>query len=103
MIMDFNIDLMLGFLVWTVFCLAMLFVERLRSRKWKRAANAMGCHAINLQKRIDYWIKSERLWDSVPEGVIVHPDGPPLHDADEPTLMDIMALGKLESYDDDSE
>ena len=102
--MDLNTKLVLGFLIWSAFSLILIVGERIRSRYWKHAAHVMERHAKDLQKRIDYWIKSERLWDSVPAGVIVHPNKEPLlHDADEPTLMDIMALGKLESYDDDSE
>ena len=101
--MDLNIDLMLGFLIWTIISLVLIVGQRLRANYWKRAARTMECHADNLQKRIDYWIKSERLWDSIPKGVIVHPNKEPLlHDADEPTLLDIMALGKW-SDDDDSE
>lgn len=99
--MELNIDLMLGFLIWTIISLVLIVGQRLRANYWKRAAHVMECHANNLQKRIDYWIRSERLWDNIPTGVIVHPDGP-LHDADEPTLLDIMALGKR-SDDDDSE
>lgn len=94
--MDFNIDLMLGFLIWTVFCLTMLIVEHFRARKWKRIAKEQA-RALGLMRRRSKW------WDSIPTGVIVHPNKEPLlHNADEPTLMDIMALGKLESYDDDS-
>lgn len=69
-LMDFNTDLMLGFLIWSVFCLLMLLVERFRSRKWKRAANAMEVHARMLQNEINR--RDQRLWDSVPKGVITH-------------------------------
>ena len=51
--MDFNIELMAGFLIWSALCLGMLLAERISSRKWKRAAKAMECHANDLQERCD--------------------------------------------------
>ena len=96
--MDFNAKLMLGFLIWSAFCLVLLVVTRISRNHWKRAAKAMEYHAAHLHMLLDF--NNKKLWDSVPKGVIVHPDGP-LHDADEPTLIDIMALGKLGSYDDE--
>ena len=103
--MDLNTKLVLGFLIWSVFSLILIIGERIRSRYWKRAAKAMECHAASLQKLIDCTPpeRMERPWDSIPSGVIVHPDRGPLHDADEPTLIDIMALGKQGSCHDDSE
>ena len=104
--MDLNAKMMLGFLIWSAFSLTLIIVQRLRANHWKRAAHVMECHAKHLQAVLDSTPpeRLERPWDSIPTGVIVHPNREPLlHNADEPTLMDIMALGKLESYDDDSE
>ena len=104
--MDLNTKLVLGFLIWSAFSIILIIVERYRAWYWKRAAHTMECHAASLQKLIDCTPpeRMERPWDSIPSGVIVHPDGPlPLHDADEPTLIDIMALGKQGSCHDDSE
>lgn len=63
--MSFNIDLMLGFLIWTVFCLTMLIVEHFRARKWKRIAKEQA-RALGLMRR------RSKLWDSIPMGVMTH-------------------------------
>jgi len=51
--MELNFNMMVGFLIWSAFCLGMLLAERISSRKWKRAAKAMELHANQLQKQID--------------------------------------------------
>jgi hypothetical protein len=81
---DLNAELMLGFLIWSVFCLLMLAVERVNKKKWKRAATAMESHAYSLKREVMFWSgkagdlqaeinrRDQRLWDSVPKGVITH-------------------------------
>jgi len=50
---ELNGELMLGFLLWSAFCLSMLVATRFRENKWKRAAKAMECHADELQKEVN--------------------------------------------------
>ena len=100
--MDLNTKLVLGFLIWSAFSLILIVGERIRSHYWKREAMHWSGKAGDLQNKINQ--RDRKLWDSIPTGVIVHPNKEPLlHDADEPTLMDIMALGKQGSCHDDSE
>lgn len=101
--MDLNTKLVLGFLIWSAFSLILIVGERIRSQYWKRAAK-------RLQNQIDKLYSAARfseraLWDSIPKGVLTweqHYRQAP-YDADEPTLIDIMALGKQGSCHDDSE
>ena len=74
--MELNFNFMVGFLIWSAFCLGMLIATRIRSCHWKRAAKAMECHAAYLQAVIDC-TPPERLeqpvWArSIPKGVITH-------------------------------
>jgi len=50
--MELNFNMMVGFLIWSAFCLGMLLATRLRSCHWKRAARAMELHADNLKREI---------------------------------------------------
>jgi len=50
--MEFNADLMLGFLIWSALCLVMIGAGRIRENYWKRAARAMEAHADNLKREI---------------------------------------------------
>jgi len=70
--MDLNFNVVVGFLIWSAFCLGMLLTERISSRKWKRAAKAMELHAAYLQAMIDFNSDNNPLWDSIPTGVITH-------------------------------
>ncbi len=81
---ELNADMMLGFLIWSVLCLAMIVIERIKTRKWRRAATAMETHAFSLKRELMYWSgkagdlqseidrRDERLWRSIPKGVITH-------------------------------
>ncbi len=81
---ELNASVMFGFLIWSVFCLLMLAVERVSKKKWKRAATAMESHAYALKREVMYWSgkagslqteinrRDQRLWNSIPKGVITH-------------------------------
>jgi hypothetical protein len=68
--MELNIDLMFGFLIWSALCLLLVIVQRIRSNYWKRDAMYWSGKAGDLQNEINR--RDQRLWDSIPKGVITH-------------------------------